>query len=181
MRLLPLAAGLSLLVGCAHPSADISPVSPSEGRDREVVAVADRNEPVVEITESAPPPLVAESGARPRLSHVVTLGQGTSDAQYYGPDAPRQAQSQSGPSVVVNNNVNVGGGYGGGTYGGYYGGGYAGSGSRGSRSSSSAPRTESGYAPTGWEGAGRTAGQGQTPGVGGNWPTAPSYGPRQAR
>ena len=170
MRLLTIAAGFCMLsAGCAR-----EPRVPHE--DREVVAVA--NEPTVEITESAPPPVVAAEAGRPRLSHVVTLGAGTPDAEYYGPDGAPRGQPQQGPAVVINNNVNVGGyGYGG-YYGGYYGGGYAtGTGTRGSRSQS---HSESGtaYAPTGFEGAGRTAGQGQTPGVGGNWPAAPSSGPR---
>ena len=93
----------------------------------------------------------------------------------------------------MNNNITVvngqpGYGYGGyyGTYGGYGYGGYGrGSsalhGGHGGDGMSGRGGSNGAWAPTGWEGAGRTAAPGHTPGVGGNWAPAPSYGPRSQR
>jgi hypothetical protein len=127
----------------------------------------------------------SERSAPPRLSHTVTLGQ----QEDYAPlPPPGQPQGQGG-NVVVNNNINVtpsGYGYGYGYGGGYYGGytrsyGYRGvNASPDGRGGMSAP-PRSAWAPSGWEGAQRTAAPGQTPGVGGNYSPPPSYGPQQMK
>jgi hypothetical protein len=122
------------------------------------------------LIDEAPPPPPAEPGvSRPRLSQTVTLGQGAE--QPYNPAVPPPAQpAPQAPSVVV-----VQPGYSG--YGGYYG--YYGYGGYPVYPRVAAPPRSFGpaWSSTGWEGARRTAGPGRTPGVGGNWPAAPSYGP----
>ena len=159
----------------------------SANGDRVVVAVDAQqrsSSDVVEITEIVPPVAVAApEPARRRLSQTVTLGQGTSE-QVYPTTAAPQAAAGGGNSqnVTVNNNVTVvqpAPVYGYGTYGGYsrsYGGttGRDGFGGRGTS-------TNQAWAPSGWEGAGRTAAPGHTPGVGGNFSPAPSFGPRPMR
>ena len=126
--------------------------------------------------------------ARPRLSQTITLGQGANES-VYGSPAPAQASNGSGSNVTVNNNITVVqqqppavyGGYGGYGYGyGGYGGGRAYGGREGTGAASTSSRSGA-WAPTGWEGAGRTAAPGQTPGVGGNFAPAPSFGPRQMK
>jgi hypothetical protein len=99
--------------------------------------------------------------------------------------AAPQVQATGGPNVVVNNNITVVGGPT--VYGGYGGYGYSRSTGRsnGGRVDSTAGRgngqgtPSQAWAPSGWEGAGRTAAPGQTPHVGGNWAPPPSHGPRQ--
>jgi len=143
-------------------------VSPSQA-EREVIAV-DQSEPQPEPVR-----------ARPRLSQTITLGQGNSEATYVGPaPAPAPGAAAGGNNVIINNNVIVNqppavyGGYGGFGYGRY--------GSVGVRDGYSRPTTGgSQWGSTGWEGARRTAAPGQTPGVGGNWSPAPSYGPAPMR
>ena len=184
-----LAVGL-VSMGCATSaaSADARTVvavdAPPSTSSSEVVQVTEVVQPVV--PEAAPP-------ARRRLSEVVTLGQGTTEPVYV-PEA-QQGQGQPGPNgVVVNNNITVVNGQPGYGYGGYYGtyGGYGGYGGYGRGSSalnsgrggdgvSGRGASNGPWAPTGWEGAGRTAAPGHTPGVGGNWAPAPSYGPRSQR
>lgn len=126
----------------------------------------------VALPEAAPP------HGRPRLSQTITLGQGAE--QPYTPPAPRPA-APPGPSVVVNNNSTVvvqpAPVYGFG-YGGYYGrGGYGPTVSPSNSGGLGAPR----WGSSGWEGPQRTAAPGQTPGIGGNWAPAPSYGPAPMR
>lgn len=128
----------------------------------------------------APPPR-----GRPRLSQTVTLGQGTEAS--YSPSSPAPSPQAAGQNVVVNQNVIVqsGAGYPGyGAYGGYYG--YGGSGRGVARPDVRGGATgraggPSNWSTTGWEGPSRTAAPGQTPGVGGNWSPAPSYGPSQMK
>lgn len=160
-----------LLVGCAHTR-------------EQVVATGGTAPPTVEsevrAADTAPPP-PESAPVRPRLSQTITLGQGT-ESPYAPAPAPTQAagttQSQN---VVVNNNIIVQGmpQY----YGGYAGyGGYANYGGYGRATSSydgrgAGPRGTSQWSSSGWEGARRTAAPGQTPGIGGNWAPAPSYGP----
>lgn len=115
--------------------------------------------------------------ARPRLTKTVTLGAGT-DSQYtYAPTAPRTT-SVAAPTAptVVNNTIVVQGAP---VYGGYpayraygYGTRFRSFDGQGARA-----RGTSQWSTTGWEGARRTAAPGQTPVIGGNWPTVPSYGP----
>ena len=183
LALAALAGALSS--GCAH-------TLESSREDRVVIAVDNNQarsaESTTEVTQ-APPMIVAEPApTRPRLSQTVTLGQGTVEPVYAQP-APQYApyaQGANGANVVVNNNITVVGAppvvYGGYGYGygyGGYGGGYRAREGYG-QSTGSASRAP-GYAPSGWEGAGRTAAPGQTPHVGGNWSPAPSHGPRQMR
>jgi hypothetical protein len=161
-------------LGCASTLED-------RGHDRVVVAVDPqpaRASSEVEVTEVVAPPPMPEPPRR-RLSQTVTLGQ--SEGGYAPP--PQPAAGPGGPNVVVNNNVTVVnqppvvyGGYGYG-YGGYGHGGYGGYGNYGSRGTGS----HTAWAPNGWEGAQRTAAPGQTPAVGGNFPAAPSSGPRQMK
>jgi hypothetical protein len=192
LRVLAAFAGLSALpaIGCATSMGSAS------GDGRVVVAVdtpAQSSSEVVQITEVVPPiasgaPAAAPPGRR-RLSETVTLGQGTTEPIYV-PGQQGQGQQQGAANgVVVNNNITVVNGqqpgYG---YGGYYGGyGYGGYG-RGSsalgsgRDSRGAGMPANGaWAPTGWEGAQRTAAPGRTPGVGGNFAPPPSFGPRSQR
>ena len=165
---------LALVTGCAATA----------GNERVVVAVdapsTRTSGEVVELTEAVQPIAPEAAPQRPRLAQTVTLGQGGSEAVYAGA-APQQAQGMTGggPNVVVNNNITVVGSPG--VYGGYgygYGGGYGGAGARDYGRGSSSTSRAGAYAPTGWEGAQRTAAPGRTPGVGGNWAPAPSYGPR---
>jgi hypothetical protein len=168
---------LAFLGGCAH-------TLESSRDDRVVVAVdAKSSASTTEVTE-APPVIVTEPvAARPRLSRTLTLGEGTTEPVYIATPQPAQGTGQNGPSVVVNNNVTVVGsppvvygGYGAGSYGRTYNSG-VGYGMRDSVGRGSG--SHSAWAPSGWEGAGRTAAPGQTPGVGGNWAPPPSHGPRQ--
>ena len=128
------------MVEAAHP------FSATVARDREVIAVD---------SMPAEPPA---SAPRPRLDHVVTLGETT-----YEPYNPAASAPAGNGGVVINNNITVNGSdpgyYGGYGYGGYYGGSSYGYGARGTA-----------------RGRGTT-----TRAVGGNWPTIPSYGPRQMR
>jgi hypothetical protein len=185
-------AALALSTGCAHQSElhestmsasavtgsthDSSPPPSSQEPRGEVIAVDQQ------VTREEAPP------ARPRLTQTVTLGQSNGEATYTAPPpVPAQGQGGNTQNVIVNNNVVVNqppavyggwGGYGGyGTYGyGTRGGGY---GVRADGRSSSRGAT---WGNTGWEGArGRPAAAGATPGVGGNWAPAPSYGPSQMR
>ena len=165
----------TVLMGCAHearmgaraPRSD--PAPPVE--EHEVIAVE----------TSSPPP--ESTAAKPRLSQVVTLGQGT-ESQYadYAPTAQPPPTGQ-GQGVVINNNVVVQGmpAYGWSPYGYGYGYGYGRSVSRSeARYGSSSLRGDS-WGSSGWEGARRTAAPGQTPGVGGNWAPVPSHGPAQMK
>lgn len=189
MRSLLLAtAALVLVSGCAHTSEthessayNASGVSaPPSQPQGEVIAV---DQQVVQ--EEAP-------RARPKLTQTITLGQSNNESTY-SPPPPVPAQGgPGGNNVTVNNNVVVNqppavyGGWGG--YGGYgsYGYGYSGrGGGYGVRTDgfghggSSRGAT---WGNTGWEGArGRPAAAGGTPGVGGNWAPAQSFGPSQMR
>jgi hypothetical protein len=166
----------------------------ASGDGRVVVAVdspPQTSSEVVQITEVVQPvaPEAAAPGRR-RLSEVVTLGQGATEPVYVPGQQPAQGAGASG--VVVNNNITVVNGQPGYGYGGYYGGyGYGGygrsagalngarAGARDGRGGTAAGNGA--WAPNGWEGAQRTAAPGHTPGVGGNWSPAPSYGPRSQR
>lgn len=173
MRLFLVLGSVSLvaITGCAATT----------GQERVVVAVdapvARNSSEVVEVTEVVAPVPLEAAPMRPRLSQTLTLGQGTAEP-VYTVAAPQQAQGTSGSSVVVNNNITVVGAppvYG---YGGYgYGYGGAGVARDYGRGNSSTSRSGA-WAPSGWEGAQRTAAPGRTPGVGGNWAPAPSHGPR---
>lgn len=174
----------SALAGCAYTHEEVRTTSASD--------IPPAGAPVEETDDEAPPPPVvseATPAPRPRLSRTITLGQGT-EAQYTpAPASPPPGTTT--PNVVVNNNITVQAPpnvYG---YGGYYGYGYYGGyGSRGgygrattftdgrSGGRTSAPPQ---WGSSGWEGARRTAAPGQTPGIGGNWAPAPSYGPAQMR
>jgi hypothetical protein len=165
-------------------SSACAPTVRSSNEERSVVVV---DAPSTTVITEAPSPVVVEpASARPRLSQVVTLGQGTSEAVYGGAagGAPPAAPANG---VVVNNNVTVvngqpgyggyGYGYGGYGYGGRSGTGYGGRDSYGRGSSTGGQA----WAPNGWEGAHRTAAPGQTPNVGGNWAPVPSHGPKQLK
>ena len=200
-------AALSALVGLAALSAMgcATSMGSASGDGRVVVAVDTRSQSsserteVVQVTEAVQPvaPAAAPPGRR-RLSETVTLGQGTTEPIYV-PGQQGQAQQPSAANgVVVNNNITVvngqqpgygyGGYYGGYGYGGYGYGGYGGYG-RGASASGAGRDGRGGagmpangaWAPTGWEGAQRTAAPGRTPGVGGNWAPPPSFGPRAQR
>jgi len=178
-----LTAALAALTGtaCAHGASSRSAVVANDE-----LSVAERSpDPTVEVT--LPPAEAPAPRGRPRLSQTVTLGQGTNEA-VYGQQPVAASNAGGGPNVTVNNNVTVVnqppavyGGYGYGSYG--YG--------LGSRTvtggavrdgvGTSAPGGRGAWAPSGWEGAQRTAAPGQTPGVGGNWAPAPSFGPRQMK
>jgi hypothetical protein len=177
-------AGLTTM-GCATSMGSAS------GDGRVVVAVdapPQSSSELVQVTEVVQPVAPeAATPARRRLSEVVTLGQGTAEPIYV-PGQQQQAQAATN-GVVVNNNITVVNGQPGYGYGGYYGGyGYGGYG--GGRGSSAPGTSRDGrggmagngaWAPSGWEGAQRTAAPGHTPGVGGNWSSAPSHGPRSQR
>ncbi len=157
------------VVGCAHTEQAPPP------QDRVVLAVATPPAPMPETAFQPDAP-----AARPRLSQTVTLG--ATESGYPAPAA--QGAPGGGPTVVVNNNIVVyanqppvyGGYYYG--YGGYGYGGGDGYGAAGAHHAAS-PGSNSfgGYSNTGPT----TAAPGHTPGVGGNWSPAPSYGPRQMR
>jgi hypothetical protein len=180
--LFALAAGS--LVGCGHNSDEMmgarspdaysgasstAPASASVASERREVIAVDSARPA----EPEPPT------TRPRLSQTVTLGQGTEWQYTPGGAPPRPAAPGPGPVVINNNNTVVVGGAGYG-YGGYVGyGGYAGRGYGRPTTfyGEAGGRGNPQWGSTGWEGARRTAAPGQTPGVGGNWAPAPSYGP----
>lgn len=186
MRSPILACAVLLAVsGCAHTtetheSSAMMMNAPSPSPQGEVIAVDQQA-----VQEEAP-------RARPKLTQTITLGQANNEATYSAaPPAPGQGQGQGGntQNVTVNNNVIVNqppavyGGWGGGY--GSYGYGYSGRGASTvrtdgfGRGGSSRGAT---WGNTGWEGArGRPAAPGGTPGVGGNWAPAPSYGPSQMR
>ncbi|HEY8074419.1 MAG TPA: hypothetical protein VIF62_09920 [Labilithrix sp.] len=168
-------AALTLpLVACAHQEQ----APPPQDRVVPAVATPPPSPPQAPMPDTA---FQAEApAARPRLTKTVTLGQ--SEDGYAQPAA---APAAGGPTVIVNNNIYVNGSappaYGGYYYGGYggYGGRANGTGSQGTYAPSQGNYGSSfgGYSNTGP----RTAAPGQTPGVGGNWSPAPSYGPRQMR
>ncbi len=173
---------LATLSGCAHATTQ---ATESTTVTREPAAIDPPPTVVIENAVVAP-----DSSPRPRLSRTVTLRQGASEPIYAtGPVAP-QGQS-GGPNVTVNNNITVVGQQGYGGYGGYGYGGYggtrygttAGYGRGVTRDGFGTTGTTSrqAWAPTGWEGAQRTAAPGRTPGVGGNWAPAPSFGPAQMK
>jgi hypothetical protein len=157
-----LALGLAA-TGCAHTAPAAPPVE-----ERLVLAVDEAEQ------EPEPAPLPAA----PRLSRTVTLGEASAEAAYTA-ERPAPPPAPNGNNVVVNNTVVVNQapgflpfGYGGIGFGG------RGSGGRGEGFGRSAGRS---WGASGFEGAGRTAAPGQTPGVGGNWPAAPSHGPAPMR
>lgn len=129
--------------------------------------------------ETDAPPVVQQEPlvtARPRLSRTITLGQ--DDYAQSRPAPAQQAQGGNNQTTIVNNNIVVQppviyGGYGGYGYG--YGGGTLGDGRTGVSAGTRA------WAPSGWEGAQRTAPRGQTPHVGGNWAPVQDSGPRPMR
>lgn len=171
----------ALSIGCATTAG-------SANGDRVVVAVdasshsVQSSSEVMGVTEIIPPVAPEAPQVRRRLSQTVTLGQGTAEAIYAIPPAAAQGQGQGGNNVTVNNNVTVVQQppifYGG--YGGYGDGGY-GTGNNGRDGASRGTPTSQAWAPSGWEGAGRTAAPGRTPGVGGNFSSAPSFGPRSMK
>jgi hypothetical protein len=176
-------AALAALVPLSALTSACAPTVRSSSEERSVVVV---DAPSTTVVTEAPPPVVVEPpSARPRLSQVVTLGQGTSEAVYTGASGAPPAAPANG--VVVNNNVTIvngqggyggyGYGYGGYGYGGRAGTGYGGRDSYGRGSSTGGQA----WAPNGWEGARRTAAPGQTPNVGGNWAPVPSHGPKQLK
>jgi hypothetical protein len=151
------------VAACAHGAA----APPPEER---VVLATVEDAPAVAPVEAPP--------ARPRLSRTVTLGQGNEDPTYGAAPAPQAVAPPPQSSIVVQNNVTVGvPAY----YGGYYG--YGSGGYAGPRSGygEGRGRPSSSWGTDGWEGARRTAAPGKTPGVGGNWPAPPSYGPAQMK
>jgi hypothetical protein len=161
------------LFGCAHTSeqhVQTTSTTVAAPEEREVIAIVD------------PPPAEEAPRTRPRLSQTVTLGQGTSDAQYTGPAAPPAARPDaSHPTVIVNNTIVQQPpvyGYG---YGGYGSWGYRGYGYGTMRPDAFGAPSRTTWGTNGWEGARRTAAPGQTPGIGGNWAPAPSYGPAPMR
>jgi hypothetical protein len=177
---LRLALSAVALAACAH-SRDESIEVPRKAMaepaafEREVIAV-----------DAVQPPPEAAPAPRPRLSRTITLGAGRteSDAPYV-PSAPPPRAQAAAPSqtVVVNNNVVVQGAP---SYTGY--GGFYGAGGYGRPTTFYTSDGRSGGSPggsqwgsTGWEGARRTAAPGHTPGIGGNWAPAPSYGPAPMR
>jgi hypothetical protein len=179
-RFLLLFAFGTLGLGCAATAG-------GAGNERVVVAVDARQSVqasevnTTEVTELVPPvaPEPAQPGRR-RLSQTVTLGQGSNEGGYApAPSAPTQGAGGNSQSVVVNNNVTVVnsppvyyGGYGG------YGGGYGGRGTVSTgREGFGGGGSRQAWAPNGWEGSQRTAAPGRTPGVGGNFAPAPSFGP----
>jgi hypothetical protein len=174
-RLLALGSlSLAAITGCAATA----------GQERVVVAVdapaARTSSEVVEVTEVVQPLAPEAALSRPRLAQTVTLGQGT-DASYTAAPTQQGPGTNGGPNVVVNNNITVVGGqpgYGG--YGGYgYGyGGYGGAAPRDYGRGSGSTSRAGAWAPSGWEGAQRTAAPGRTPGVGGNWAPPANHGPR---
>lgn len=177
MRRSLLVLGSTLLFGCAHAAHEVHTTTAVEAApppsERDVVVVD--TPPPIEPAPEAP-------RARPRLSQTVTLGQGQTEA-IYTPTPAVPAREGGGPNVTVNNNITIhqqptyGYGYGYG-YGGYgYGAG------RGVRADGfgSQGQTHQAWAPNGWEGARRTAPPGATPGIGGNWAPAPSFGPAQMK
>jgi hypothetical protein len=180
-------SALVAFVAFSALSAACTPTVRSANEERSVVVV---DAPSTTVITEAPPPVVVEPpSARPRLSQVVTLGQGTSEA-VYGGAAGGAPPAGPGGGVVVNNNVTIVNGQGG--YGGYggYGYGYGGTGYGGRSGTGYGGRDTYGrgsstggqaWAPNGWEGAGRTAAPGHTPSVGGNWAPAPSHGPKQMK
>jgi hypothetical protein len=172
MRRSLLVLGSTLLFGCAHTveGAHTTTIESAPPPSEREVVVVDTPAPIE--------PAVEAPRARPRLSQTVTLGQGQTESIYtVTPPAP--SREGGGPNVTVNNNITInqqptyGYGYG---YGGY---GYGASASRGVRTDGFGSRgqTNQAWAPNGWEGARRTAPPGVTPGVGGNWAPAPSFGP----
>lgn len=176
MRPVHLVALGLVLAGCAHTT---------ETRETSATIVAAPGTREVIAVEEPPPMQVEPPRARPRLTQTITLGQANGEATYSAAPAPPQGQGQgqggNTNNVVVNNNVIVQQAppiyYGG--YGGYgsYGYGYGSSG-RGFARGGGFDRGASGaWGTTGFEGPRRTAPSGQTPGVGGNWAPAPSYGP----
>ncbi|MBX3231089.1 MAG: hypothetical protein KIT84_37130 [Labilithrix sp.] len=155
------------VAGCAEDEVMRPAAAPSSP------AVWSNTEAAPALPEPPPPP------PRPRLSQTITLGQ--DDYSPRPPPAPAAQGQGTSNNVTVNNNIVVqsppvfyGGGFGYG-YGGY---GAARSGD-GRTGVGVAPRTP--WAPSGWEGAQRTAAPGQTPGVGGNWAPPPSHGPAPMR
>jgi len=180
-----------MTTGCATSMGSAS------GDGRVVVAVdapPQTSSEIVQVTEVVQPVAPeAAAPARRRLSETVTLGQGTTEPIY----SPGQPQPQTGANgVVVNNNVTVVNGQpayaDGAYYGGYgygYGGGYGydgygygyGRGANAREGRGGAAPGNGAWAPSGWEGAQRTAAPGRTPGVGGNWAPARSFGPRSQR
>lgn len=157
------AAALGLVAGCAHAAAEAPP-----REERDVV--------VVDSAPQEPIPAEAPAPSR-RISKTITLGQTDSSPMAQAPVV------QGGPGVVVNNNITVVTGPPV-VYGGYYGYGYGyGYGGGGAHAAPNAPYVNhvQGGAPIGSPasvGVGSAAG---APPVGGNWPSAPSYGPRTNR
>jgi hypothetical protein len=172
--------GAFVLAGCAHTNeqrveaATTTTVAAPE--EREIIAIVDPAAP-----EDVP-------RARPRLSQTVTLGQGSADAQYTGPAAPPPPRAEGGnqPTVVINNTIVqqpppvYGYGYGYGAWG-YRGAGYGAGTMRPDAFGTPGGQSRPAWGTNGWEGARRTAAPGQTPGVGGTWAPAPSFGPAPMR
>jgi hypothetical protein len=178
MRTAKIAALAVVLAGCAHAQtresrtgtvAGVDAATSTERAERE-----ERELVAVDGPASSAPVEPEVPRSRPRLSRTVTLGESSADAAYTE-RLPLAAPGQAGgPNVTVNNQVIVqqpSYGYG-------YGYGYGGYGGRAvARSDRFGSRGTSQWGSSGWEGPRRTAAPGQTPGVGGNWAPAPSFGP----
>jgi hypothetical protein len=176
-RLLLLAAAALALSGCAELMA------PPEEPLPPVVVVVMPEAPSARTAEASPdvPLAAAPPPQRPRLSQTVTLGKENQDATYTA-ERPSSAAPRDGAAanVTVNNQVIVHQAPGFLPFG--YGFGaepaLAGYAPRGDGFGKSAGGS---WGASGFEGPARTAAPGQTPAVGGNWPSAPSYGPRSMR
>jgi hypothetical protein len=175
MTRLLLAAAALALSGCAELMA------PPEEPLPPVLVVVMPEAPSARTAEASPEPPLAEAppAQRPRLSQTVTLGKENQDVTYTA-ERPSSAASRdgAGANVTVNNQVVVHQAPGFVPFGYGFG----------------ADPARAGYAPrgegfgaggswgaSGFEGPVRTAAPGQTPAVGGNWSSAPSYGPRSMR
>lgn len=156
------------VIGCAHTTSDVHDVRAGLQEQEKV-----ESSPATDhaSADEAQAPIVA----RPRLARTVTLGE-VDHAPSPSPVAG--AGNAGGPTVIVNNVISVSSAPLALGYGGY---GIRSSSAYGFRDGYGRGRSVQAWAPTGWEGAGRTARPGQTPNVAGNWAPAPSYGPRQMK
>jgi len=184
-RLIVVVGGVALALAATGCAQSVS--------SRTTITADDR----IAVDAPAPPPALPPgafadepAAARPRLSRTITLGQGGNETVYGTPASPPAAAAPAGtdPNVTVHNHVTVVqppvyyyGGYGGYGYG--YGGrtGTPGWNATTRDGTTTTSQSRGAWAPNGWEGAGRTAAPGATPGVGGNFAPAPSFGPAQMK
>lgn len=179
MRSTVLASFAILVVsGCAH-------TSETRESSTTVVTAPPATRQVIAVDEQ--PPQEEAPRARPRITQTITLGQGNGESTYSATPAPAAPQGQQSVTnnVTVNNVIvnqpPVYGGYG--AHGSYGYGASAGRGGYGVRTDGFGRGASGGgqWGSSGWEGARRTAAPGATPGVGGNWAPARSYGPSQMK